>query len=328
MPDHPTPRACRCGGANPQCLQCGGTGVIETPGFRPIMAGPVTTRRRAYVPRETVGTSAGPPEPVRCPHCGFEVLNLAVHLAEAHPDQPQQETDAEREAREQEAARQAAVAAEIARREAEAAQRKAEARARRQAVEGPQAGGAWSGRTVGASPPPTRRPPSGMDRPAEAAPAPSAKVPDGGSGARGPADAGEGRGAEAEPKPISPAAEAWARLRRAMAERTVLTGVVRSRRPFGVIVDLGGIDGLVRSHEMRAGQTGRESPGLRDGESVQVVVIGMNDTTHRVELSMRRAADPRTPPEKRGAAGAVARPAEGPMALAFRLARAKKQPAE
>ena len=86
---------------------------------------------------------------MRCPHCGLELLNLAVHLAEAHPDQPQQETEAEREAREQEAARQAAVAAEIARREAEAAQRKAEARARRQAVEGPQAGGAWPGRTVG-----------------------------------------------------------------------------------------------------------------------------------------------------------------------------------
>jgi hypothetical protein len=74
--------------------------------------------------------------PVRCPHCSFEVLNLAVHLAEDHPDQPQVETDAEREAREQEEARQAAIAAEIARREADAAQRKAEARARRQAIEG------------------------------------------------------------------------------------------------------------------------------------------------------------------------------------------------
>ena len=65
---------------------------------------------------------------------------MAVHLAESHPDQPLGETAAEREAREQEEARLAAVAAEIARREAEAAQRKAEARARREAVEGPQAG--------------------------------------------------------------------------------------------------------------------------------------------------------------------------------------------
>jgi hypothetical protein len=287
------------------------------------MAGPAGIRRRPFVPRDPGGASLGPPAPTRCPHCGFEVLNLAVHLAEDHPDQPQQETEAERAAREQEAARQAAVAAEIARREAEAAQRKAEARARRQAVEGPQAGGAWPGRTVGASSPPTRRPPGGLERPADstptAPPTASATAPGGGA---------EGRGAEAERKQISPAAEAWARLRRAMAERTVLTGAIRSRRPFGVIVDLGGIEGLVRSHEMHAEGTGRESPGLRDGESVPVVVIGMNDTTHRVELSMRRAGDPRTPSKPPDAPRAVTRPAEGPMALAFRLARAKKQPAE
>jgi hypothetical protein len=79
---------------------------------------------------------------------------------------------------------------------------------------------------------------------------------------------------------------------------------------------------------MRAEGTGRESPGLRDGESVPVVVIGMSDTTHRVELSMRRVGDPRMSPRPPDAPRAVTRPAEGPMALAFRLARAKKQPAE
>jgi len=84
----------------------------------------------------------------------------------------------------------------------------------------------------------------------------------------------------------------------------------------------------VRTHEMRAEDTGREAPGLQGGQTVQVVVIGMSDNTHRVELSMRRAGDPRTPPKAQGAAGAVARPAEGPMALAFRLAREKKKPAE
>jgi hypothetical protein len=58
------------------------------------------------------------------------------------------------------------------------------------------------------------------------------------------------------------------------------------------------------------------------------VVIGMSDDTHRVELSMRRAGDSRTAPKARGATGAVARPPEGPMALAFRVAREKKKPAE
>jgi len=126
----------------------------------------------------------------------------------------------------------------------------------------------------------------------------------------------------------TPADEAWERMRRALAERTVLTGVVRSCKPFGVFVTLGGLEGLVRSREMRAEDTGGEAPGLHVGQSVRVVVIGIRDDTRRVELSMRRACDPQTPPTERGTTGAVARPAEGPMALAFRLARAKQNRSE
>jgi predicted RNA-binding protein with RPS1 domain len=263
------------------------------------------------------------------------VLNLAVHVAESHPDQPQHETAAEREAREQEEARQAAVAAEIARREAEAAQRKAEARARRQAVEGPQSGGAWPERPRGTPPLPPLQSPAAPGRPADAAdqvdvPAP-AGAPVGGTPGRGrrpDAGADEERRPEAESPHARPVAEAWERLRRALAERTVLTGVVRSRKPFGVFVDLGGIDGLVRTREMRAEESGREAPGPQVGQTVQVVVIGMSDDTHRVELSMRRAGDPRTPPKERDATRTVAPPPEGPIALAFRLAREKKKPAE
>jgi hypothetical protein len=166
---HPTQRPCRCGGANPSCPQCGGKGVIEASGFRSIMSGPTAIRRRPFVPPDTGGMIAGPPAPVRCPHCNFEVLNLAVHLAEDHPDQPQGETDAEREAREQEEARQAAIAAEIARREAEAAQRKAEARARRQAVEGPQSAGPRPEHPHVAPPTPPRQPQVAPERPRDVA---------------------------------------------------------------------------------------------------------------------------------------------------------------
>jgi predicted RNA-binding protein with RPS1 domain len=263
------------------------------------------------------------------------VLNLAVHLAEAHPDQPQHETAAEREAREQEEARQAVVAAEIARREAEAAQRKAEARARRQEVEGPQSAGALPERARGTPPVPPLRQQEVLGRPPHAA-APAdatapAGIPDSGSSGRGRSRAvgnEKQHGAGAESQRTRPEAEAWERMRRALAERTVLTGVVRSRKPFGVFVDLGGIEGLVRSHEIRAENTGRETPELQDGQTVQVVVIGMSEDTHRVELSMRRAGDPRTPPKAQAAAGAAAPPAEGPMALAFRVAREKKKSAE
>jgi predicted RNA-binding protein with RPS1 domain len=306
--------------------------VIENTGFRPIMAGPAGIRRRSYIPRESVGTIQGPPVPIRCPHCGLEILNLAVHLAETHPDQPQGETDAEREAREQEEARQAAVAAEIARREAEAAQRKAEARARRQAVEGSQAAVAWpqGGKGIPKTKPSVEH---GVPvRPVDATAQPDPPPP---AGARDVGSVGHGRwrtsGSEEEhgtmpERPVTtPEDEAWERVRRALAERAVLTGVVRSCKPFGAFVNLGGIDGLVRSHEMRAEDAGGEAPGVQVGQTVKVVVIGIREGTRRVELSMRRAADPRTPPKERGATGTAARPAEGPMALAFRLAREKQK---
>jgi hypothetical protein len=141
-----------------------------------------------------------------------------VHLAEDHPDQPQGETAAEREAREQEEARQAAVAAEIARREAEASQRKAEARARRQAIEGPQSGGPMPERLRENAPSPPRKPDAAPEQPADAA--------------------------------------------------------------------------------------------------------------DRAEPRARRADDSRTPSESRGTTRPAARPGESPMALAFRLAREKKQRGE
>jgi predicted RNA-binding protein with RPS1 domain len=253
-------------------------------------------------------------------------LNLTAHLAEAHPDQPQGETAAEREAREQEEARLAAVAAEIAQREAEAARQKAEARARRQAVEGRPSGGAWPERQQGTPPMPPVVPAPPVDTADQAAvpaDAPDSRSSDRGHGPGTGAD--EGRRPKAESPRTRPVTEAWERMRQAMAERTVLTGVVRTRKPFGVFVDLGGIEGLVRTREMRAEGAGREMSGPQDGQAVKVVVIGMSEDTHRVELSMRRAGDRRTPSEARGAAGAVTPPTEGPMALAFRLAREKKQ---
>jgi small subunit ribosomal protein S1 len=101
--------------------------------------------------------------------------------------------------------------------------------------------------------------------------------------------------------------------------------VVSSRKPFGVFVNVGGIDGLVRNSELCADGAGRGAPGLRHGQEVSVVVIGMREDPRRVELSMRRAGAPPTPAKERGATKAPAPPAEGAMAMAFRLAREKKE---
>lgn len=113
-------------------------------------------------------------------------------------------------------------------------------------------------------------------------------------------------------------------MKKALAERMVLTGVVRSSKPFGVFVALGGIEGLLRSREMLAEEAGRAAPGLQDGQTVKVVVIGISEDTHRVELSMKRTRDPQALRDARDKTPPVTRPAEGPMALAFRLAREKK----
>jgi predicted RNA-binding protein with RPS1 domain len=282
-----------------------------------------------------VGASLGPPSPVRCPHCGLEILDLRAHLAEAHPDQPQQETDAEREAREREEARQAAVAAEIARREADAAQRKEEARLRRQAIEGSQAVGASPQRGMAIPKIPQavehRAPVRSADAPAQSGPTPPAEVPDVGSAGLDPGripGSGTDRSTTAGHPPARPAEQGWDRVRRAMAQRTVLTGVVRSCKPFGAFVDLGGIEGLVRSREMPAERGGSAGAGLQVGQTVTVVVIAIREDTRRVELSMRRAHASQAPPDEQPAAGAVARQAEGPMAMAFRLAREKQKRSE
>jgi predicted RNA-binding protein with RPS1 domain len=293
------------------------------------MAGPAGVRRRLPVPHVEQAPVLGPPEPTRCPHCGWEVLHLAVHLAEAHPEQPQEETEAEREAREREAARQAAVAAEIARREAEAALRKAEARARRQAVEGPQSPAAVPTPAHGA--PPSNAPRAAMPgRPADAVPP---AEPTGPAHAGGSEDSRRAASGDEEERLAgaagrrAPAGETWEGMKRALAQRTVLTGVIRTRKPFGVFVDLGGIDGLVREREMLTGDAGSDAP-LRPGQTVKVVVIRVNEDGHRVELSMKRAAETMAPGTTPRPAGRDTRPAEGSMALAFRLAQERKKRGE
>lgn len=330
-PHYPERHPCLCGGDNPNCVRCGGKGYTETPGFRPIMSGPSGVRRRPLILSEDSGTIQGPPEPIRCPHCSLEILNLAVHMAEAHPEMSTQETAAEREAREQEEARQAAAAAEIARREAEATQRKAEARARRQEAERQQqafaralrAGGNLHQRLQGQNAVPA--PPVDPGEPVNQSVPPRATdtvSPDGGR-LHGSDSPGE-RGTRGERRLGDPENEAWERMKKAFAERTVLTGVVRSSKPFGVFVALGGIEGLLRSREMLAREAGREVPELQEGETVKVIVIGMSEDTHRVELSMKRARDPQAIQDGRYKTTPATGPAEGPMALAFRLAREKK----
>ena len=67
-----------------------------------------------------------------------------------------------------------------------------------------------------------------------------------------------------------------------------VTGTVRSIAPFGVFVDLGGIDGLVHKSELSWNKVNNPEGGYRVGEEVEAEVIDINHERGRISLSIRR----------------------------------------
>ncbi len=67
-----------------------------------------------------------------------------------------------------------------------------------------------------------------------------------------------------------------------------VTGNVRSIAPFGVFVDLGGIDGLVHKSELSWNKVNNPEGGYRVGEEVEAEVIDINHERGRISLSIRR----------------------------------------
>jgi len=65
-------------------------------------------------------------------------------------------------------------------------------------------------------------------------------------------------------------------------------GSVRSIAPFGVFVDLGGIDGLVHKSELSWNKVNNPEAGYRVGEEVEAEVIDINHERGRISLSIRR----------------------------------------
>ena len=67
-----------------------------------------------------------------------------------------------------------------------------------------------------------------------------------------------------------------------------VNGTVRSIAPFGVFVDLGGIDGLVHKSELSWNKVNNPESGYRVGEEVSAEVIDINHERGRISLSIRR----------------------------------------
>jgi small subunit ribosomal protein S1 len=67
-----------------------------------------------------------------------------------------------------------------------------------------------------------------------------------------------------------------------------VTGTVRSIAPFGVFVDLGGIDGLVHKSELSWNKVNNPESGYQVGDQVEAEVIDINHERGRISLSIRR----------------------------------------
>ena len=67
-----------------------------------------------------------------------------------------------------------------------------------------------------------------------------------------------------------------------------VTGSVRSIAPFGVFIDLGGIDGLVHKSELSWNKVNNPEAGYKVGDAVDAEVIDINHERGRISLSIRR----------------------------------------
>jgi small subunit ribosomal protein S1 len=65
-------------------------------------------------------------------------------------------------------------------------------------------------------------------------------------------------------------------------------GTIRSIAPFGVFVDLGGIDGLVHKSELSWNKVNNPEAGYKVGDEVEAEVIDINHERGRISLSIRR----------------------------------------
>ncbi len=67
-----------------------------------------------------------------------------------------------------------------------------------------------------------------------------------------------------------------------------VTGTVRSIAPFGIFIDLGGIDGLVHKSELSWNKVNNPEAGYKVGDEVEAEVIDINHERGRISLSIRR----------------------------------------
>jgi small subunit ribosomal protein S1 len=83
-------------------------------------------------------------------------------------------------------------------------------------------------------------------------------------------------------------AEGREKLWASLEEGQVLEGVVRSIKPFGAFVDLGGADGLLPIGEMSWKRINDPSDVVKEGEKVRVAVIRLDREARKITLGLRQ----------------------------------------
>lgn len=66
-----------------------------------------------------------------------------------------------------------------------------------------------------------------------------------------------------------------------------ITGTVSRIADFGAFVDLGGIDGLIHISEMSWGRVGRPQDVLKEGETVNPIILDINKEKGKISLSLK-----------------------------------------
>ena len=74
----------------------------------------------------------------------------------------------------------------------------------------------------------------------------------------------------------------------AVEEGQVKTGIVRSVKPFGAFVDLGGADGLIPVSELSWSRVGDPSEVVQIGQKVEVKVARVDHEARKIALSLRQ----------------------------------------
>jgi ribosomal protein S1 len=68
----------------------------------------------------------------------------------------------------------------------------------------------------------------------------------------------------------------------------IVKGVVRSMRPFGAFVDIGGVDGLLHVSEIGFGAINHPREAINVGQEIDVQVIRIDGESQRVALSRKK----------------------------------------